>query len=194
MRPLGKFLCIKAVVFFSFFQGFAISILVSTGLIGNWFGTTDKNDIKDISSSMQNFLICIEMFFAAIAHYVSFSHKAYVDMAADQPNCCESFLHMWDVSDVKQDLQEHLGVVRNTVRNVIPSKVYRHPGGRGEERAHLLSSAENLAPETGGSSGAPLMKAGLDLAAEMRNKNKGPSAGDDFTDLSENDSLLSQKR
>lgn len=75
-------------------QGVAISILVNTGVIANVFGTTDKNDIKDISSSLQNFLICIEMFLAAIAHHYAFSHKAYVDMAADQPNCCESFCQM----------------------------------------------------------------------------------------------------
>jgi hypothetical protein len=111
MRPLGKFLCIKAVVFFSFFQGVTISILVNTGVIANVFGITEKSDIKDISSSLQNFLICIEMFFAAIAHHYSFSHKAYIDMAAEQPNCCTSFMHMWDMSDIKQDVSEHFGVV-----------------------------------------------------------------------------------
>lgn len=97
--------------FKNFSQGVAISILVNTGIIANVFGTTEKNDIKDISSSLQNFLICIEMFFAALAHHYAFSYKAYVDMAADQPNCCESFCQMWDISDVKQDLEEHIGVM-----------------------------------------------------------------------------------
>lgn len=100
-------------------QGVAISILVNTNVISNVFDTTEKNDIKHISSSLQNFLICIEMFLAAIAHSYSFSHKAYVDMAADQPNCCQSFCHMWDISDVKQDLQEHLGVVSKFINSLI---------------------------------------------------------------------------
>jgi len=207
MRPLGKFLCIKAVVFFSFFQGFAISILVNTGVIADVFGVTDKSDIKAISSGLQNFLICIEMFFAAVAHHYAFSYKAYVDMAADHPNCCESFCQMWDVSDVKQDLEEHLGVMRNTVRNVMPTKVYRHPGGLREERAHLLSTSDGADYNSGdggsvsshSSSVGPRQvqvarSASLQLVAEMVPNNPGarkdPDAEDSaFTDLTDENDL-----
>jgi ABC-type Fe3+-siderophore transport system permease subunit len=191
MSPLGKFLCIKSVVFFSFFQGVAISILVNTGVVWNIFGTTEKdNDSKAVSSSLQNFLICIEMFFAAIAHHYAFSYRAYVDMAAEQPNCCESFLQMWDVSDVKQDFQEHMGVVRSTVRNVMPSKVYRHPGGKGEERAHLLSISDGVdynssgAPDEGVSTAnlpRPIQaarSASLQLVAEMNSNAPSNSNGE----------------
>ena len=48
------------------------------------------------------------MFLAAIAHYFSFSHKPYVDYAAAHDDCCTSFLSMWDVSDVRQDVVEHV--------------------------------------------------------------------------------------
>ena len=92
-------------------QGVIITILINTGLLSNIFGTTSKNDPKDVSSSLQNFLICIEMFLAAIAHHYAFSYKAYVDLAAEQPNCCQSFCQMWDVSDVKDDVHEHFGVM-----------------------------------------------------------------------------------
>ncbi|CAG7731744.1 unnamed protein product [Allacma fusca] len=142
MKPIGKFLCIKAVVFFSFFQGVAITILINAGLLTNIFGTTEQPDVKDISSSLQNFLICIEMFLAAIAHHYAFSYKAYVDLAAEQPNCCQSFCQMWDVSDVKDDVLEHYGVITTQARNLLPSKVYKHPGGLREERAHLLSTSD----------------------------------------------------
>ncbi|ODM96812.1 Transmembrane protein [Orchesella cincta] len=192
MRPIGKFLCIKSVVFFSFFQGVAISILVNTGIIANVFGTTEKNDIKDISSSLQNFLICIEMFFAALAHHYAFSYKAYVDMAAEQPNCCESFCQMWDVSDVKQDLEEHIGVMKNTVRQVMPSRVYRHPGGLREERAHLLSTSDEPATSSSG----PVQAAAVRLVAEMDPKTRSPvdddSDGGNFTDLTEDAKLCSK--
>jgi hypothetical protein len=87
---------------------------VSTGVISDVFGTHEKDDIKDISSSLQNFLICIEMFLAAIAHHYAFSYKPYVDMAAEHQTCFASFIQMWDVSDVKQDLEEHIGVISNT--------------------------------------------------------------------------------
>ncbi len=60
----------------------------------------------------QDFIICIEMFFAAVAHYYSFSHKPYIDPTAEQNDCCQSFLHMWDISDVRQDVAEHVQHVR----------------------------------------------------------------------------------
>jgi len=96
---------------YNFSQGVAIAILVNTGVIADVFGTAERTDIHSISSSMQNFLICIEMFLAAIAHHYAFSYKAYVDLAADQPNCCESFCEMWNFSDVKEDLSEHIGAM-----------------------------------------------------------------------------------
>ena len=51
------------------------------------------------------------MFVAAIAHFFAFSHKPFIDRTADDPNCCRSFLSMWDVSDVKDDVIEHVKVV-----------------------------------------------------------------------------------
>ncbi len=48
------------------------------------------------------------MFFAALAHYYSFSHKPYIDPMAEQTDCCQSFIHMWDISDIRQDVREHV--------------------------------------------------------------------------------------
>lgn len=48
------------------------------------------------------------MFLAAVAHYFAFSHKPYIDMAAQQVPCCLSFMSMWDVSDVTQDVSNHI--------------------------------------------------------------------------------------
>ena len=59
----------------------------------------------------QDFCICIEMFFAALAHFFAFSHKPFIDHTVDDQNCCRSFLSMWDVSDVKDDVIEHVKVV-----------------------------------------------------------------------------------
>ena len=51
------------------------------------------------------------MFIAAVAHFFAFSHKPFIDRTVDDPNCCRSFLSMWDVSDVKDDVIEHVKVV-----------------------------------------------------------------------------------
>lgn len=62
-------------------------------------------------SWLQDFLICIEMFLAAIAHYFSFSHKPYIRSDNEDVNCFASFLMMWDVSDMRDDVIEHVKVI-----------------------------------------------------------------------------------
>lgn len=51
------------------------------------------------------------MFLAAVAHYFSFSHKPFIDLMIDNSNCCASFMSMWDISDVRDDVLEHVRVV-----------------------------------------------------------------------------------
>ncbi|XP_023234329.1 transmembrane protein 184C-like [Centruroides sculpturatus] len=122
MKPVAKFLCIKAVVFFSFFQSVIISILVYTGVIHQSFTSGKEHDVGEIGRSLQDFIICIEMFLAAVAHYFAFSHRPFVDLAAAQAPCCASFLSMWDVSDVTHDVSEHIRHVGNKVKRTVSGK------------------------------------------------------------------------
>lgn len=52
------------------------------------------------------------MFTAAVAHHYSFSYKPYARPGIHL-SCCQSFMAMWDISDVQRDIQEHLGIVGN---------------------------------------------------------------------------------
>ena len=63
--------------------------------------------IKAISLSLQDFIICVEMFLAAIAHHYSFSYKPYVQ-EAEEGSCFDSFLAMWDISDIRADISEQV--------------------------------------------------------------------------------------
>lgn len=72
-RPFPKFLCIKGVVFMTFWQGMAITILAkavySDGESDDGSGGDgDGQDAMEWSKEAQNFLICLEMLFFAIAH------------------------------------------------------------------------------------------------------------------------------
>ncbi|CAL1530878.1 unnamed protein product [Lymnaea stagnalis] len=119
LRPVPKFLCVKAVVFLSFWQALLIAALAKTGAIpsdGPWIF---YKNIKEVSTGIQDFVICIEMFLAAIAHYFSFSHKPFVNLAADQQNCCDSFLSMWDVRDVTGDVLEHARFIGTGVHKTL---------------------------------------------------------------------------
>jgi len=73
IKPLAKFICIKAVVFFSFWQGSAISMLVYFGIIKD----TPFFSAKVYAKGLQDFLICVEMFFFAVAHHYVFSYRDF---------------------------------------------------------------------------------------------------------------------
>lgn len=60
----------------------------------------------------QDFIICLEMFLAAIAHHFSFTYKPYIQ-EAEEGSCFDSFMAMWDISDVRADISEQ---VRNVGR------------------------------------------------------------------------------
>ncbi|KAI6177439.1 Organic solute transporter subunit alpha/Transmembrane protein 184 family-containing protein [Aphelenchoides bicaudatus] len=79
--PVLKFLTVKSVIFFSFWQGFLIAILSATSAIDPVYDQDGKEFISrgTVAAGYQNFLICIEMFFAAIALRFAFSVSAYID-------------------------------------------------------------------------------------------------------------------
>ncbi|KER19829.1 hypothetical protein T265_11495 [Opisthorchis viverrini] len=121
MSPVSKFLCVKFVVFMSFWQSILIFILAVTGVFKDvkiW----EMTDVASIGIVLQNFAICIEMFFAALAHHFSFSHLPYVDQSVPNVDCCTSWWSMWDVSDMKRDLFEHVRHVGYTVRFLSPHR------------------------------------------------------------------------
>ncbi|KAJ9690318.1 hypothetical protein PVL29_012795 [Vitis rotundifolia] len=57
-KPLTKFLCVKGIVFFCFWQGIVLEILVALGIIRShhfWL------DVEHIQEAIQNVLVCVEM-------------------------------------------------------------------------------------------------------------------------------------
>lgn len=64
-QPFSKFLCIKGVVFMTFWQGLIISIVL------NVHGTGNEDPVEK-SHQIQNVLICLEMLFFSVAHWCTF--------------------------------------------------------------------------------------------------------------------------
>lgn len=76
IRPVGKFLSVKALVFFTWWQSVGIAFLHQMNLIpayvdGGWSS-------EDVAKGLQAYLICIEMFVAAIVHTFVFPHTDYM--------------------------------------------------------------------------------------------------------------------
>jgi hypothetical protein len=78
-RPVGKFLCVKLVVFFTWWQSIAISALASMDLLDS--SSEDNWTVTEISKGLQDYLICVEMFFASIAFSYAFTHQDYAASA-----------------------------------------------------------------------------------------------------------------
>jgi hypothetical protein len=134
IRPVGKFLSVKALVFFTWWQSVGISILYQMDLIPHYqssgFGVGSKDEFgveksepdwsvpmsaedatafdhmggsafwssqngatagsgvidytpEDVAKGMQDYLICIEMFVAAIVHTFVFPHNEYSPEAVE---------------------------------------------------------------------------------------------------------------
>eukprot|EP00986_Skeletonema_menzelii_P011127 scaffold5654_cov141-Skeletonema_menzelii.AAC.2 len=81
IRPVGKFLSVKALVFFTWWQSLGISILAMMGLIPHYtaFNTEREWTSEAVAKGMQDWLICIEMFVAAIVHTFVFPHTDYLE-------------------------------------------------------------------------------------------------------------------
>merc|ERR1712110_194069 len=79
--PVLKFFTIKSVIFLSFWQGVLLALLETIGYILPICDAAGKKvDVGAgvISAGCQNFLICIEMFFAAIALRYAFPISVYL--------------------------------------------------------------------------------------------------------------------
>lgn len=75
-RPVPKFLCVKLIIFASYWQGFFLSILVWLRAIPDDVeGFTPDN----LAAAIQDALICCEMPLFAVAHWYAFSWHDYAN-------------------------------------------------------------------------------------------------------------------
>jgi len=90
MNPLGKFLCIKTVLFLSYWQGIVIAILHSFDLLPILQYWTQK----EVATGLQDFAICIEMLFISFAHKFCFGIQEYIPRSQEDdsvPNDTRSY-------------------------------------------------------------------------------------------------------
>ncbi|KAK0546200.1 hypothetical protein OC845_004720 [Tilletia horrida] len=78
-RVTPKFICIKGIIFFSFWQGLAVSIVVALGWITRIGPVADP---QYLSIAITDILICLEMPFFAIGHLYAFSPRDYIERSS----------------------------------------------------------------------------------------------------------------
>ncbi|EEH23122.2 hypothetical protein PABG_05333 [Paracoccidioides brasiliensis Pb03] len=75
-RPVPKFLCVKLIIFASYWQGFFLSILQWLGALPNGVAGYTSNNL---AAAIQDSLICFEMPIFALTHWYAFSWHDYAD-------------------------------------------------------------------------------------------------------------------
>jgi hypothetical protein len=68
-RPLLKFICIKSIIFFSYWQSSALGIMLSIGMV--YTGDTAQ-EREEVGGCIQEFLICLELVPIAVLHHFGF--------------------------------------------------------------------------------------------------------------------------
>jgi hypothetical protein len=76
-RPMPKFLCIKLIIFASYWQGFFLSILQFLGAIPS---DVPGYSADNLAAAIQDALICFEMPLFAVSHWYAFSWHDYADI------------------------------------------------------------------------------------------------------------------
>lgn len=133
-RPVPKFLCVKGILFFSFWQSVIISILVATHVITKLGPYIDP---EHVSTGWNNVFICLEMPMFAFAHMFAFSYKDYMDtqhtFVARMP-FYYAFRDAFGVKDVIEDSKATLRGEGMDYREFEPAEGFMHQGAGREAR------------------------------------------------------------
>lgn len=107
-RPVPKFLCIKLIIFASYWQGFFLSIL-------QWLGAIPNNvpgySPDNLAAAIQDALICFEMPLFAIAHWYAFSWHDYADVTISAARMPVKYAlrDAFGIRDLIEDTKETFG-------------------------------------------------------------------------------------
>ncbi|KAK9463991.1 organic solute transporter Ostalpha-domain-containing protein [Lipomyces oligophaga] len=130
-RPMPKFLCIKLLLFASFWQGFALSLLVFLGIIKDVGYYTPNN----VARVVQNSLMCLEMLAFAFGHWSAFSWKEYVDNSVGSARLpiYYAFRDAFGMLDVVEDIKDTLRGEQYQYRAFDSAGAIEHPDSASRE-------------------------------------------------------------
>ncbi|RVE59340.1 hypothetical protein OJAV_G00187630 [Oryzias javanicus] len=160
-RPVLKFFMVKSVIFLSFWQGMLLAILEKCGAIPQINSPDVSVGEGTVAAGYQNFIICIEMFFAALALRHAFTYTVYVDKSLDSRGRCapmksisSSLKETMNPGDMVQDAIHNFSPAyqqytqQSTLEQGAPPPVFRNHGALGArsdtEKTLLLSSDDEF--------------------------------------------------
>lgn len=158
-RPIPKFLCVKGILFFSFWQSIGISILVAAHVIAR---LGPYKDAEHISVGLNDTLICLEMPIFAIAHNYAFSYKDFIDPRISYVGRMPFYYAFRDAFGLRDLLEDSKTTLRGEgmdYREFEPAEGFMHQGvgrerriraglrySKGGQRKYWLPKATSEAP------------------------------------------------
>uniref|UniRef100_A0A7I4Z5K5 Transmembrane protein 184B n=1 Tax=Haemonchus contortus TaxID=6289 RepID=A0A7I4Z5K5_HAECO len=120
--PVLKFLTVKSVIFLSFWQGLLIAILGATSAIDPVVDSSGHEVIGKgtVAAGYQNFLICIEMFFAAIALKFAFGVSAYSDVHSVNHSNDGHTVTLQSISSSLKETMNPKDIMQDAIHNFHP--------------------------------------------------------------------------
>ncbi|KAK9332172.1 organic solute transporter Ostalpha-domain-containing protein [Lipomyces starkeyi] len=143
-RPVPKFLCIKLILFASYWQGFILSLMVLLGIIKDVGYYTPNN----VARVVQNSLMCVELLLFAIGHWYAFSWKDYVDnsIGSARMPVYYALRDAFGMGDVVEDFKDTFRGEQYQYRFFDSVGAIEHP----ESAARLARLREGLRYQRGG--------------------------------------------
>nr|XP_040133998.1 transmembrane protein 184B isoform X2 [Ictidomys tridecemlineatus] len=145
--PVLKFFMVKSVIFLSFWQGMLLAILEKCGAIPKIHSARVSVGEGTVAAGYQDFIICVEMFFAALALRHAFTYKAYADKRLDAQGRCAPMKSI--SSSLKETMNPH-DIVQDAIHNFSPAyqqytqQSTLEPGPTWRSGAHSLSRSHSL--------------------------------------------------
>nr|KAF6454080.1 transmembrane protein 184B [Molossus molossus] len=144
--PVLKFFMVKSVIFLSFWQGMLLAILEKCGAIPKIHSARVSVGEGTVAAGYQDFIICVEMFFAALALRHAFTYKVYADKRLDAQGRCAPMKSI--SSSLKETMNPH-DIVQDAIHNFSPAyqqytqQSTLEPGPTWHGGAHSLSAARD---------------------------------------------------
>merc|ERR1711936_376351 len=151
--PALKFFSVKTVIFLSFWQGVFLAICEKAGIIQPLVSDDGTTQTKagTVSAGYQNFLICIEMFFAAIAMKYAFPISTY--MTDGGGHSTGRNVTMQSISSTLRETMNPRDIMTDAIHNFHPQyQQYTQYGSAGGRRKHEDSFGEACVEENNSAS------------------------------------------
>lgn len=111
-EPVWKFLSVKSIIFMSFWQAVTLAVFEKVGILKPY---TDEAVPGAVAAGYQNFLICIEMFFASIALRYAFPYEIY-----SYGDSCGRSVTMQSISSSLKETMNPRDIMTDAIHNFHP--------------------------------------------------------------------------